>query len=151
MAKRSLKRNIIITSLIVVASFITIGVSTYVIKLDTFNSITNSNGNPIDYDDLVEVKIGYKWYTDYSETRGTPTQVGDGTYGKCKYENGKFTAIEYISVSDETSYNKINNFYKEYSGEKTDLNNGTKYTFTSVESDTDLGINMDTSVITIHQ
>ena len=114
MAKRSLKRNIIIASLIVVASFITIGVSTYVIKLDTFNSITNSNDNPIDYDDLVEVKIGYKWYTDYSETKTDPEQIGGGEYGTFTYNNnnGEFTDIGYITVSDETSYNEINKFYK---------------------------------------
>lgn len=149
MAKKSPKRNIIIASLIVIASFITIGVSSYVIKLDTFNSITNSNNDPIDYDDLVEVKIGYKWYADYSETKEDPTQVGNGTYGTFTYANGEFSNIGYITISDVDSYDTINNFYQTYSGEKTDLNNGTKYTFTSVESDTNLGINKDTSLITI--
>lgn len=151
MAKKSLKRNIIIASLIVVASFITIGVSTYVIKLDTFNSITNSNDDPIDYDDLVEVKIGYKWYTDYSETEGTPTQVGDGTYGTFTYANGEFSNIGYITISDADSYNKINNFYKYYSGVTDDLNSETisTYTFTSIKKDTNLGIDIDTSLITI--
>lgn len=151
MAKRSLKRNIIIASLIVVASFITIGVSTYVIKLDTFNSITNSNDNPIDYDDLVEVKIGYKWYTDYSETKEDPTQVGNGTYGTFTYANGEFSNISYVSISDVTSYNTINNFYKDYSGAIADLNSDTisTYTFTSIKSDPNLGINKDTSLITI--
>lgn len=153
MAKRSLKRNIIIASLIVVASFITIGVSTYVIKLDTFNSITNSNDNPIDYDDLVEVKIGYKWYTDYSETKTDPEQIGGGEYGTFTYNNnnGEFTDIGYITVSDETSYNEINKFYKNYSGQTTDLNSDTisTYTFTSIKSEASLGINEDTTQITI--
>ena len=152
MAKRSLKRNIIIASLIVVASFITIGVSTYVIKLDTFNSITNSNDNPIDYDDLVEVEIGYKWYTDYSETKTDPEQIGGGEYGTFTYNNnnGEFTNIGYISVSDETSYNKINNFYKKYRGnDNVELNNNDKYTFLSTKADETLGIKKDTTEITI--
>ena len=150
MAKRSLKRNIIIASLIVVASFITIGVSSYVIKLDTFNSITNSNNDPIDYDDLVEVKIGYKWYTDYSETRGTPTQVGDGTYGTFTYANGEFTDIGYVTVSNENSYNKINQFYKDYIGnDNAELNDNDKYTFFSAVTNETLGIKIDTTEITI--
>lgn len=153
MAKRSLKRNIIIASLIVVASFITIGVSTYVIKLDTFNSITNSNDDPIDYDHLVEVKIGYKWYTDYSETKGTPTQVGNGTYGRFTYANGEFISesIEYITVSNETSYNKINSFYKTYSGFPDGLNNEeqTTYWFYSTKTNENLYIYEGTTKITI--